>query len=61
MEEAYATEIRIRFYDDDFDIKKLFNDLKNLKAKDYLELYRLMNQDLYEHQILNDYKIEEGE
>ena len=51
----YATEIRIRFYDDNgtLDIKELFKALQNLKAKDYLKLYQMMYQDLIEHQQLN--------
>lgn len=51
----YATEIRIRFYDDNgtLDIKELFKTLQNLKAKDYLKLYQMMYQDLIEHQQLN--------
>lgn len=50
----YATEVRIRFYDDnELDIQDLFNNLQNLKAKDYLKLYQLMYQDLVEHQQLN--------
>lgn len=51
----YASEIRIRFYDDNgtLDIKKLFETLQNLKAKDYLKLYQMMYQDLIEHQQLN--------
>lgn len=51
----YATEIRIRFYDDNgtLDIKELFEALQNLKAKDYLKLYQMMYQDLIEHQQLN--------
>ena len=51
----YATEIRIRFYDDNgtLDIKELFEALQNLKAKDYLKLYQMMYQDLAEHQQLN--------
>ena len=49
-----ATEVRIRFYDDnELDIQDLFNNLQNLKAKDYLKLYQLMYQDLVEHQQLN--------
>lgn len=51
----YASEIRIRFYDDTgtLDIKDLFETLQNLKAKDYLKLYQMMYQDLIEHQQLN--------
>ena len=51
----YATEIRIKFYDDNetLDIKHLFNSLQCLKAKDYLKLYQLMYQDILEHQRLN--------
>ena len=51
----YATEIRIRFYDDNgtLNIKELFETLQNLKAKDYLKLYQMMYQDLIEHQQLN--------
>ena len=51
----YASEIRIRFYDDNgtLDIKELFKTLQNLKAKDYLKLYQMMYQDLIEHQQLN--------
>lgn len=51
----YASEIRIRFYDDNgtLDIKELFETLQNLKAKDYLKLYQMMYQDLIEHQQLN--------
>lgn len=51
----YASEIRIRFYDDNgtLDIKELFGTLQNLKAKDYLKLYQMMYQDLIEHQQLN--------
>ena len=54
----YATEIRIRFYDDDqiLDVKELFIALQKLKAKDYLKLYQLMYQDLIEHQQLNYYE-----
>ena len=50
----YATEIRIRFYDDNgtLDIKELFETLQNLKAKDYLKLYQMMYQDLIDHQQL---------
>lgn len=51
-ENVYASEIKIRFYDDsgELDIKELFYTLQNLKAKDYLKLYQLMYQDLVEHQ-----------
>lgn len=55
----YATEIRIRFYDDigEFKVKNLFEALQNLKARDYLKLYQMMYQDIIEHQQLNDIKI----
>lgn len=51
----YATEIRIRFYDDigTFKVEELFEALQNLKARDYLKLYQIMYQDLIEHQQLN--------
>ena len=51
----YATEIRIRFYDDIgiFKVEELFEALQNLKARDYLKLYQMMYQDLVEHQQLN--------
>lgn len=51
----YATEIRIRFYDDigTFKVEELFKALQNLKARDYLKLYQMMYQDLIEHQQLN--------
>lgn len=51
----YATEIRIRFYDDigTFKVEEVFEALQNLKARDYLELYQMMYQDLVEHQQLN--------
>ena len=51
----YATEIRIRFYDDIgiFKVEELFEALQNLKARDYLKLYQMMYQDLIEHQQLN--------
>lgn len=51
----YATEIRIRFYDDIgiFKVEDLFEALQNLKARDYLKLYQMMYQDLVEHQQLN--------
>ena len=51
----YATEIRIRFYDDIgiFKVENLFEALQNLKARDYLKLYQMMYQDLVEHQQLN--------
>ena len=54
----YATEITIRFYDDDqiLDVNELFIALQKLKAKDYLKLYQLMYQDLIEHQQLNYYE-----
>ena len=64
MENEYATEIRIRFYDDNgtLDIKELFNALQNLKVKDYLKLYQMMYQDLIEHQQLNYFeKLNESE
>lgn len=47
------TEIIIRFSNDEMNIKELFNALQKLKAKEYLELYQLMYQDLIEHQQLN--------
>lgn len=55
MNNEYATEIKIRFYDDIgiFKVEELFEALKNLKAKDYLRLYQMMYQDLIEHQQLN--------
>ena len=55
MSNEYATEIRIRFYDDigELDINDLFYKLQNLKARDYLKLYQLMYQDIIEHQQLN--------
>ena len=55
MSNEYATEIRIRFYDDngELDIKDLFYKLQNLKARDYLKLYQMMYQDIIEHQQLN--------
>lgn len=51
----YATEIRIRFYDDieTFKVEEVFKALQNLKARDYLKLYQMMYQDLVEHQQLN--------
>ena len=51
----YATEIKIRFYDDIgiFKVEYLFEALQNLKARDYLKLYQMMYQDLVEHQQLN--------
>lgn len=51
----YATEIRIRFYDDIgiFKVEELFEALQNLKARDYLKLYQMIYQDLIEHQQLN--------
>lgn len=51
----YATEVRIRFYDDNgnFEVEELFENLQSLKAKDYLKLYQMMYQDLIEHQQLN--------
>ena len=54
----YATEIRIRFYDDIgiFKVEDLFEALQNLKARDYLKLYQMMYQDLVEHQHLNYYE-----
>lgn len=54
----YATEIRIRFYDDIgiFKVEDLFEALQNLKARDYLKLYQMMYQDLVEHQQLNYFK-----
>jgi len=44
----YATEIRIRFYDDigTFKVSELFDALQNLKARDYLSLYQMMHQDI---------------
>lgn len=59
-ENLYAFEIRIRFYEDsgELDIKDLFYNLQNLKAKDYLKLYQLMYQDLVEHQQINYYEEE---
>lgn len=58
---AYATEIRIRFYDGELDIKELFETLQKLKAKDYLKLYQMMYQDLIEHQQLNYFEeLKEG-
>ena len=58
------TEITIRFIDEEErDIKQLFNVLQKLKAKEYLELYQLMYQDLIEHQQLNYFEVlkESGE
>ena len=54
----YATEIRIRFYDDIgiFKVEDLFEALQNLKVRDYLKLYQMMHQDLVEHQQLNYFK-----
>lgn len=51
----YATEIRIRFYDDieTFKVEEVFKALQNLKARDYLKLFQMMYQDLVEHQQLN--------
>lgn len=51
----YATEIRIKFYDDIgiFKVEELFEALQNLKARDYLKLYQMIYQDLIEHQQLN--------
>ena len=51
----YATEIRIRFYDDieTFKVEEVFKALQNLKARDYLKFYQMMYQDLAEHQQLN--------
>lgn len=51
----YATEIRIKFYDDIgiFKVEDLFEALQNLKARDYLKLYQMMYQNLIEHQQLN--------
>ena len=45
----------IRFYDDigTFKVEELFENLQNLKARDYLKLYQMMYQDLIEHQQLN--------
>lgn len=63
MSNEYATEIRIRFYDDngELDIKDLFYKLQNLKARDYLKLYQMMYQDIIEHQQLNYFeKVEKG-
>ena len=59
-ENGYASEIRIRCYNDsgELDIKELFYTLQNLKAKDYLKLYQLMYQDLVEHQQINYYEEE---
>lgn len=62
-ENVYATEIRIRFYDDIgiFKVEDLFEALQNLKARDYLKLYQMMYQDLVEHQQLNYFeKLEES-
>lgn len=57
------TEIIIRFSNDEMNIKELFNALQKLKAKEYLELYQLMYQDLIEHQQLNYFEVlkESGE
>lgn len=57
-ENAYATEVKIRFYDDIgmFKVEDLFEALQNLKVRDYLKLYQMMYQDLFEHQQLNYFK-----
>lgn len=62
MNNEYATEIRIRFYDDIgiFKVEDLFEALQNLKARDYLKLYQMMYQDLVEHQQLNYFEKLEG-
>ena len=62
MSNEYATEIRIRFYDDngELDINDLFYKLQNLKARDYLKLYQMMYLDLIKHQQINYFEKIEG-